>query len=267
MNEPKKIGEALNHENFITNMKVMHERYARAGLSSRRSEDDYLCRPNCQMCGGSGWFRKDIQNIRHPGFGALFPCENVNKAKSRIHNKRSGLIQAEYEWNWTRIIYADTNTKKAVETCSRIVKLGHGLAYLWGTWGNAKTDILKVSTARAIVGGLDATYITMADMLNDIKAGFDDSSSEFRIQKWQDRPVLCLDEFEKHTKSKSGWSDETIQRIMDYRHTNAKRDVSATIIASNKPPSYYDGYLTDRLNDHTVVKMTAPSRRGVNQED
>ncbi len=61
----------------------------------------------------------------------------------------------------------------------------------------------------------------------------------------------------------TGWVDEKRFLLMDNRYVAALRQESVTIMAGNKAPNLFDGYLWDRIRDgrFEIVKLSGESIR------
>ena len=232
------------------------------------SDDGYyprpvqLCSPTCEICGGGGWVRFDLPR-EHPQFGKLQPCPNMDidvdlPGKARLY----GLSKHERALDWTAVLPLEgSNAVEAVDIVRRVIERGYGWVYLWGDYGVAKSLILQIATAVSLRSGKDASYIRMAEILDHLRDGFDEGDYSSRMEWWLSVPILCIDEFER--VNETGWAENRRFVLMDNRYVNAGRRESVTIMAGNKNPSTFDGYLWDRIQDGRfhVVKVTGESAR------
>lgn len=221
-----------------------------------------LCKPGCDICGGGGWVRYDLP-FGHPQFGKLQPCPNMDIDIDLPEKTRMcGISKAERLWDWSVIRHLEgSNAVEVASLVSKVIDRGFGWFYLWGEYGTAKTLILQIATAISLRNGKEASYIRMAEILKHLQGGFDAGDYSSRLQHWETVPVLCIDEFER--VNETGWADVERFVLMDNRYVNACRRESITIMAGNKNPSTFDGYLWDRIQDNrfVVMQMTGDSAR------
>lgn len=267
---------------------------------NKKYETDYLTASqkivdgDCTDCGGAGAFKdKD---------GNLFPCSNPihgierQKAMQKVVQKAGledtkifKLDQLEEYHDVNEVITIPGVTKlnsngkhelkefpSSNKNFLKIFKKlsnepfikGRTLLQVVGTYGNGKTHASK-----ALVGGLvqsgriDARYITLYELIDLLKAGFKNSSSQKIFDEIiRKTPFLIIDEFDFHEQKiqKTDYTETTATRIIDCRWELSHKAV--TIIVSNYPatltlPTAY--HLHDRLNDFYPIYVTAPSRRGI----
>lgn len=221
-----------------------------------------LCSSTCEICGGCGYVRLDLPRD-HPRFGKLQPCPNMDidvdlPAKARLY----GLSKKERELDWSDVLPLDgSNAVAAAGIVRTVVERGYGWVYLWGDYGVAKSLILQVAAAVNLRKGKDASYVRMAEILDNLMGGFDAGDYSSRVDWWQSVPMLCVDEFER--VNETPWAGVRRFVLMDNRYVFAGRRESVTLMAGNKDPSTFDGYLWDRINDGRfhVVHVTGESAR------
>jgi hypothetical protein len=222
-----------------------------------------LCEPSCVVCGGLGWVRGDFP-LDDPRFGRVQPCPNMDlDVYLPEHVRLVGLTKQEQaSLDWQNILPLDgSNAVKAANQVRSLLDRGYGWIYLWGDFGTAKTLILQIAVAVSLRRGLDASYVRMAELLDHVRDGYESGEYSERLQRWESVSVLCLDEFER--VNETGWVDEKRFLLMDNRYVAALRRESVTIMAGNRDPSTFDGYLWDRIRDgrFEIVKLSGESIR------
>jgi DNA replication protein DnaC len=173
-----------------------------------------------------------------------------------------GLSKSERNLDWNNLLPLEgSNARVAEKVVRKVLDRGYGWVYLWGEYGTAKSLILQIATSVSLQTGKEASYVRMAEILDHIRAGFNEGNASKRLDWWEAVPVLCVDEFER--VHETDWAGEKRFVLMDNRYVSACRRESVTIIAGNADPSKLDGYLWDRINDgrFEIVKMTGESAR------
>lgn len=223
------------------------------------------CVTSCDVCGGCGWLDVHYED----GGVAMAPCPN---ALEREFLMKTGLTQGEVDsLNWDEVYEIEgQNPQKAISAIQKVFVKGFGLIYLYGGFGVAKTLILKITVAVLARSGVEAVYVNMADILEDLKSGFGDKikSAENRLDILKEKKVLCIDEFGRIQKTE--WAEMIQFRLFDHRHVQALRGETTTIIASNIPREKLEGAIADRLSDgrHSYIDMPGESvRPGMTEED
>lgn len=226
---------------------------------------DSLCDPECDVCGGTGYYRHDLDNW-HAQFGTIYPCPNRDLIQGIDTQSKYGLDQAEIETlGWDSLI-DEGDAIAASEIVKETLHRGYGWVYLWGGHGKAKSLILKIVVAELLREGKRAGYSNMPAILDHLRQAFDtdypSQESIRRLKFWSDIPVLCIDEFDRINNT--AWVAERTFSLMDKRYESALQEQSITLIASNKPPQDLgEGYLIDRIQDgrFSVFELTGESMR------
>ena len=218
--------------------------------------------PDCQICAGAGYLRRDLP-LDHPDFGRLQLCPNVDRWALPGAARYGITRQESLELTWDQIIDIN-NFPHVVDAVQQTLDRGYGWVYLFGGFGLGKTLALKIAIAEAIRAGYESAYVRMAEILDHLRAAFDDSIQETessRLNWWSGLPVLAIDEFDRVRST--GYGEERRFVLMDRRYEQAVRHESLTLIASNADPRRLPGYLYDRVRDgrFSVVKIEGQSLR------
>ncbi len=185
----------------------------------------------------------------------------------KLDLERIGLREDELSHNWSMIQPDISDGRKALEAVHPAYVRGHGMIFLCGPWGQAKTLTGKILTATAVRDGKRAAYANVQDVLDNIRKAFDERENKTteltrRIDWWANRDVLFLDELDKANGTE--WAESTLFTLLDRRYTAAIREEGLTVIASNKDFGALDGYLKSRLQDRRlgpVVYLNGPDGR------
>lgn len=241
--------EKINHVISSTvnggNRSYTPEEVQRAKEMVRRKslEQSGLCNPDCPECAGLGYVSDN---------GRLVHCSRLDIWKLS-GAKMLGITRDEYDsLSWTSIVPGNHSTISAIKAVKSVVNSGYGWVYLYGPFGTGKTLILKVAAVEAMHrgAGMGAAYTRMAEILDNLREGFDEKTGEsetHRLNFWSEVKLLCIDEFEKMRGTP--YTDERRFVLMDRRYEQATRMETATIIASNVAPNMLPGYLADRIED------------------
>jgi DNA replication protein DnaC len=115
--------------------------------------------------------------LDNPNFGRLQLCPNVDRW-SLPGAYRYGITRQEaLDLTWDQIIDAN-NFPHVVETVQQILDRGFGWVYLFGGFGLGKTLALKIAIAESIRNGREAAYVRMAEILDHLRASFDEHALE-----------------------------------------------------------------------------------------
>ncbi len=237
------------------------------------------CLPNCPICGGSGYVRKKATaDVYDPDFGKLERCPQSRRlafaeALSRGHvDGRIGLTADEISnLTWDAIKDGLSDGHKARQAVRAAYERGHGLVFLYGKSGQAKTLSLKVAVAVALMAGKRAAYANMLTVLDDIRLAFDEKENKQielvrRVDWWLSLDVLAIDELDK--TNSTDWARERIFQLLDARYQRAVRQEALTIIAGNySSTDELSAYLRSRIEDNRfaingmVVSLNGPDGR------
>lgn len=215
------------------------------------------CAADCPICGGIGWIRYDVP-VYDPQFGRMQVCPN---RLPEVLAKESGLSSGELAATWDDVMDIN-NALDAVRVVRQTLERGAGWVTLWGDWGLSKSLILQIAVAETLRAGKPAAYTRMVEILDDLRAAFDgNESSENRLDRWANVPVLCIDEFEKVKETE--YATERRFLLLDRRYQDAIRENSITIISSNKDPRELPGDIRSRIYDgrFAVVHLTGDDVR------
>ncbi len=221
------------------------------------------CLPGCSICGGQGWMRCDVP-VGHPNFGKLVLCPNASLLRLPIANQYGLAPDESRSLNWDQVLERG-NVLKAVSVIQQILLRGYGWVYLWGSFGQGKTLILKIAVAETLRQRQFASYVRMTEMVDNLRAAFDaqnpSAEAERRLEWWTDLPVLAVDEIDRLRQT--AYAAEQQFLLLDRRYEQALRQRSITLLAANTAPEQLPGYLADRILDgrFTIVRLTGDSAR------
>ena len=229
---------------------ILRNRIDRVVVSVRETE--YVCTPDCDICRGIGWFTYEVE-INHPEFGKAQRCPKVP------YPNHTGTVDLP-EWNQVLDL---GNAKKAEKVIREVLTRGYGWVFLWGKPGLGKTVLLKAAVADYYRKEIGSRYVRMAEILDNIRMGFDQDhpDSVARLERWQGVNLLAIDEFDR--LNETPYAKERKFLLMDKRYEGLLRQENITLMAANENPSHIDSYLADRIEDGRgyIVEMTGESLR------
>lgn len=248
----KSISDVLREKKFMT-------------VASPSSPSRILCRPDCDVCGGIGYIRYDVERT-DPRFGKVFPCPKL-PPESSIYEGH-GLTAAEIKSATWSDIKARENVDQAVRAIRSLLEYGNGMGYLYGGAGLAKTKLLQIACATWARAGRGVFLLTtQKDILDDMRTAFDDDEPSRAIQGKQEKYIgyslLAIDELT--VERSTDFKVEQFFHVVNKRHEagTERGEGYVTLMAGNVSPQQLDFRITDRLTDgrNFIVKLTGESYR------
>lgn len=234
------------------------------------SREQWNCRPDCQICGGFGLIRYDVPPS-DSRFGKLLPCPNL-PAESPIFEDH-GLTNLERTWTWANVKKRE-NIGEGIRILKQAIQRGHGLVYLYGGPGLAKTLLLKIACAEWARSGRGIFHFTpLSVILEDLRTAYDDDEPQRALaekeRKYSRFPLLAIDEV--GAQRTTDFSIEKFFKLIDVRHENGteRGENILTLMAGNVSPKDIDFRIADRLTDtrNAIIRLTGESYRPYIQED
>ena len=214
------------------------------------------CAWDCKHCLGLGSIRN--------GDGTIRSCPSIQSVNLTDVAKFGLTPDEAVQLNWSSI-YGASNRTLAVELVTGVLGKGYGIVTIYGTYGNGKTTILKTAVASALRDGKQAAYVSMSEILDDLRSGFDytdrTQNETARLKWWSQVPILAIDELDRVRNTE--YVQERQFNLLDSRYIGAIRQESITLISMNEDPSELPQYLYDRMRDgrFTIVKLDGGSVR------
>jgi DNA replication protein DnaC len=246
--------------------------HAKSKISSNASAPSpTLGDPNCPHCHGLGYLRRDAEP-GSPDFGKLDICTcrqsqvaqtvrerlfslshldelqdlTFESFKTRGRNGVGELQANSLEWAFNRARqYAGSLT---------------GWMLLQGGFGCGKTH-LAAAIANFVVGmGVPTLFLTVPDLLDTLRFSYDseDTTFEQRFDEIRNAPLLVLDDF--GTQNATGWAQEKLFQIVNYRYINKL----PLVVTTNLDLDEIEARIRSRLADPelvSAVRITAPDYR------
>lgn len=111
-----------------------------------------------------------------------------------------------------------------------VAKGGNNSLLLSGKIGTGKTALGICALMHKIsVDNIDAMYISALQLLDLLKTGFSDNTSNDILDRVKTVPLLMLDEMGSiEDKNKGGWKDGIFQSIIEHRHSEELQTIFTT---------------------------------------
>ena len=184
----------------------------------------------CPDCSGQRYYSYSNLEIGHPYYGRLFPCPTCNKQAIDL---ACGLKDHERTVALKDVKIANRpGTYKMIGAAVIFVKNPRGFLSIHGNFGNGKTTTLMAIVNAVIERGIEARYLTAADLLAYMRETFNNETKETdydRLHGLARVPVLCVDEMDKLRDTP--YSREIQQELINLRYRDAR--ILGTVLAWN----------------------------------
>jgi DNA replication protein DnaC len=228
-------------------------------------------RPDCPQCGGLGYLRRDLP-VEHPDFGRVIPCTCV-EAKQR--GRQTERLQRLSRLDQLRHFSFDNfqprgriglgplqqaSLEQAFNQARTFASQTNGWLVIQGGYGCGKTHLAAAIANQTVAAGVPTLYLTVPDLLDWLRASYDDAASNFeeRFDEIREVRLLVLDDF--GSQSATPWAQEKVFQILNHRYVGRL----PTVITTNEDLDELDGRIRSRLADPelvTRVQIQAPDYR------
>jgi len=227
--------------------------------------------PDCKICGGIGYVRLDLP-VGHPEFGKvqICTCRN-NQITQKIRQRLFTLSQLDELGELTFENFSPRgrvglwpaealSVEQAYNSAFTFAKQMKGWLLLLGKYGCGKTHLAAAIANFAVSLGVPTLFITVPDLLDSLRYAYQDPSATFeeRFEQVRNAPLLILDDF--GTQNATGWAQEKLFQIINYRYINHL----PTVVTTNLSLNEIEGRIRSRLEDPdfvSKVNITAPDYR------
>ncbi|MCZ7549869.1 MAG: ATP-binding protein [Anaerolineales bacterium] len=230
--------------------------------------------PNCPHCGGAGYVRYDVP-MGDPRFGRLEACvcraaDIAEGARTRLFelsrlDRLSHLTFENFESRGNKnarfMTPQDVHSLEAAkETAENFARSPQGWLLIEGGYGCGKTHLAAAIANFAVNMGTPTLFITVPDLLDTLRFAFSDPETTFeaRFEEVRGADLLVLDDF--GTQNATGWAQEKLFQIINFRYINKL----PTVITTNLMLDEIESRIRSRLQDEEFVahvQITAPDYR------
>lgn len=192
-------------------------------------------------CHGGGYVRRDVP-VGHPDFGTLVECPCglvLGRRASRLWGR--AMIPVEYE-NLTLESYPDQTIAQRVR--GWYAGSRHPWLLLVGEFGSGKTALATGVVRLALDDSVSAVFRVVPDLLTEIRATYNAEASTSEIDllaALKAVELLVLDDI--GAERMSGWVEEKLFEILNYRHNEHRR----TVLTTNLPADALMRHVGERI--------------------
>jgi len=246
--------------------------HAKSKISSNEHADPgMLGDPNCPHCGGLGYLRRDLP-VGHPDFGRLEICEcRRQSVTEQVRSRLFSISRLNELGDLTFETFKPRGRKGLGELQSQSLEwaFNHARQYaaslngwllLQGGYGSGKTHLAAAIANFAVSMGVPTLFLTVPDLLDTLRFAYDstDTTFEERFEQIRNAELLVLDDF--GTQNATGWAQEKLFQIINYRYINKLSLVVTTNLALDE----IEARVRSRLQDPelvTTVRISSPDYR------
>src|SRR5512135_743772 len=239
--------------------------------STAEAASDTLGDPNCPYCHGVGYLRSDVP-VGHPDFGRLEVCVcRRAKITSTVRQRLYALSHLDELRDLTFETFkprgrqglgeAQANSlQMALNQAKHYAETLEGWLFLQGGSGCGKTHLAAAAANYAVAMGVPTLFLTVPDLLDALRFAYDseDTTFEERFDEIRNAKLLVLDDF--GTQNATGWAQEKLFQIINYRYINRL----PLVVTSNLAIDEIEGRIRSRLQDPalvTLARILAPDYR------
>jgi DNA replication protein DnaC len=226
---------------------------------------------NCPYCGGVGYLRADVP-VGHPNFGRLEICVcRQRDVSQQVRERLYSLSRLDELKGLTFDTFQPRGRKGLGEMQASSLEMAFNQAYhyakslngwllLRGGYGCGKTHLAAAIANFAVEMGVPTLFLTVPDLLDMLRFSYDseDTTFEERFTEIRNASLLVLDDF--GTQNATGWAQEKLFQIINYRFINKL----PLVLTTNLSIDEIDARVRSRLADRelvTDVRINAPDYR------
>ena len=136
----------------------------------------------------------------------------------------------------------------------------NGWLLLQGGYGCGKTHLAAAVANYAVSMGVPTLFLTVPDLLDTLRFAYNDADTTFedRFDEIRNARLLILDDF--GTQNATGWAQEKLFQIVNYRYINKL----PTVVTTNLLLDEIEARIRSRLSDPDLVtqsRISAPDFR------
>jgi DNA replication protein DnaC len=210
--------------------------------------------PNCGICGDRGWSTDSAMGV------VWCECQAPKLAKDAA---RRLAIFADLPESFQEMTFESFQLRQDL-TPPEQVQLSHAVAsareyakrnvdvkwlVMGGSKGWGKTHLCAAVLNERMAKGQPVKYVSIPDLLTDLKRGFDAGDYNDRLDVYQEVDLLLLDdlgaEYQKSSSNGVSWASDQLYQIVNHRYVH-RMD---TLITTNVPIRTLDQRIADRVLD------------------
>jgi DNA replication protein DnaC len=218
-----------------------------------------------------GYLRSDVP-VGHPNFGRLEIC--VCRQRDVSQQVREHLYSLSHLDELKELTFESfrprgqigigekqaNSLEMAFNQANHYAKNLNGWLLLQGGYGCGKTHLAAAIANFAVEMGVPTLFLTVPDLLDMLRFSYDsqDTTFENRFNEIRNASLLILDDF--GTQNATGWAQEKLFQVINYRYINKL----PLVITTNLSLDDIDARFRSRLSDRelvTDVRINAPDYR------
>ena len=216
--------------------------------------------PNCPFCHGAGYLRSDVP-LGDPEFGKLQVC--VCRRARVAEAVRDRLFAISHLEELTHLTFESfkprgrkglgdlqaNSLEMAYNQARHYAESLNGWLVLQGGYGAGKTHLAAAIANYAVGMGVPTLFLTVPDLLDTLRFAYNDNDTSFeeRFNDIRNARLLVLDDF--GTQNATGWAQEKLFQIVNYRYINKL----PTVITTNLTLEEIEPRIRSRLVDPELV--------------
>ena len=227
--------------------------------------------PNCPNCHGIGYLRPDVP-VGHPDFGKLQIC--VCRRAGVTNTVRERLFALSHLEELKELTFDSfkargrkglgelqaNSLEMALNQARHYAQSLNGWLLLQGGYGCGKTHLAAAVANYAVSMGVPTLFLTVPDLLDTLRFAYNDEDITFesRFDEIRNAKLLVLDDF--GTQNATGWAQEKLFQIVNYRYINKL----PTVVTTNLLLDEIEARIRSRLSDPDLVtqsRIMAPDFR------
>ncbi len=219
--------------------------------------------PNCPHCHGAGYVRSDVP-VGHPDFGKLQVCVcRRARVTDAVRQRLFALSHLDELTHLTFETFKPRGRKGLGEIQANSLEMAfnqarhysqhlNGWLLLQGGYGCGKTHLAAAIANFAVSMGVPTLFLTVPDLLDTLRFAYDDQGISFeeRFEEIRNAKLLVLDDF--GTQNATGWAQEKLFQIVNYRYINKL----PTVVTTNLALDEIEARIRSRLSDPELVTQT-----------
>lgn len=243
----------------------------RSSSSASVPTNDLPGDPNCPHCHGIGYLREDVQ-VGHPDFGRLEICVcRRSKVTDAVRQRLFAISHLDELKELTFEAFKPRGRKGVGEMQAHSIEMAYNQAWhysqnlngwmlLQGGYGSGKTHLAAAIANFAVGMGVPTLFLTVPDLLDALRVSYnsEDTTFEERFDQIRNARLLVLDDF--GTQNATGWAQEKLFQIVNYRYINKL----STVVTTNLSLDEIEARIRSRVCDPdlvSAVRISAPDYR------
>ncbi|MSQ41667.1 MAG: AAA family ATPase [Dehalococcoidia bacterium] len=222
----------------------------------------------CPICGGARFVRVS-GDPADPRFGQPEPCQCVRQED--VHTRRDRLVRysrlgALARFTFGTLLREGRSSQReareryahAVAAAERFAEHPQGWLVIAGVPGCGKTHLAAAIANRAIERGEPALFLSVADLLDHLRASYQEGAElpyDQLLEQLRAAPLVVLDDLESYAETP--WAREKFLQLVSHRFHAAL----PTVFTCERPPAEVDQRLGARLTDPAIAQVVTLEER------